>query len=40
LEQEKEPYRRENATFSWTNFDLDLATFKKLGVTYYRLGLE
>ncbi len=34
------PPRGEDATFSWTLFDRDLATLKQLGVNHYRFGIE
>ncbi len=34
------PPRGDDATFSWTNFDKDLAALKKLGVNHYRFGIE
>lgn len=34
------PPRGEDATFSWTLFDRDLATLKQLGVNHYRFGVE
>ncbi|MEI8312820.1 MAG: family 1 glycosylhydrolase [Verrucomicrobiota bacterium] len=34
------PPRGEDATFSWTHFDKDLAALKKLGVNHYRFGIE
>ncbi len=34
------PARGDDATFSWSRFDKDLATLKKLGVTHYRFGIE
>jgi len=34
------PPRGNDATFSWTHFDKDLAALKKLGVNHYRFGIE
>lgn len=34
------PPRGDDATFSWTRFDKDVAALKKLGVTHYRFGIE
>lgn len=34
------PPRGEDATFSWTHFDKDVAALKKLGVSHYRFGVE
>lgn len=34
------PPRGDEATFSWTHFDKDLAALKKLGVNHYRFGIE
>ena len=34
------PPRGEDATFSWTRFDKDLAALKQLGVNHYRFGIE
>lgn len=34
------PPRGDDATFSWTHFDKDVAALKKLGVTHYRFGIE
>ncbi len=34
------PPRGDDATFSWTRFDKDLAALKKLGVNHYRFGIE
>ncbi len=34
------PPRGDDATFSWSNFDKDLAALKKLGVNHYRFGIE
>ncbi len=34
------PPRGEEAVFSWSHFDKDLAALKKLGVTHYRYGIE
>jgi beta-glucosidase len=34
------PPRGNDATFSWTHFDKDLAALKKLGVNRYRFGIE
>lgn len=34
------PERGEDATFSWTHFDKDLALLKKLGVSHYRFSVE
>ncbi|MDD5199333.1 MAG: family 1 glycosylhydrolase [Terrimicrobiaceae bacterium] len=34
------PPRGDDATFSWTHFDKDLAVLKKLGVNHYRYGIE
>ena len=34
------PPRGDDATFSWSRFEKDLATLKKLGVTHYRFGIE
>ena len=34
------PPRGDDATFSWTHFDKDLAALKKLGVNHYRFGIE
>ncbi len=34
------PPRGDEATFSWSRFDKDLATLKKLGVNHYRFGIE
>jgi beta-glucosidase len=39
-EEGSAPIRGEEATFSWTHFDKDLAALKKLGVTHYRFGVE
>jgi len=34
------PARGDDAVFSWTRFDKDLAALKKLGVTHFRFGVE
>lgn len=34
------PPRGEDATFSWTRFDKDIAALKKIGVNHYRFGIE
>ena len=34
------PPRGDDATFSWTRFDKDIAALKKLGVNHYRFGIE
>ena len=34
------PPRGEEAVFSWSNFDLDLAALQRLGITHYRFGVE
>ena len=34
------PPRGDDATFSWTYFDKDLAALKMLGVNHYRFGIE
>jgi beta-glucosidase len=34
------PPRGDDATFSWTQFDKDVAALKKLGVNHYRFGIE
>jgi len=34
------PPRGDEATFSWTRFDKDVAALKKLGVNHYRFGIE
>lgn len=34
------PPRGDDATFSWTLFDKDIAGLKKLGVSHYRFGIE
>lgn len=34
------PIRGEDATFSWTHFDKDVAALKELGVSHYRFGVE
>jgi len=34
------PPRGDDATFSWTHFDKDVAVLKKLGVNHYRFGIE
>ncbi len=34
------PPRGDDATFSWTRFDKDVAALKKLGVNHYRFGIE
>jgi beta-glucosidase len=34
------PVRGDDAVFSWTRFDEDLAALKKLGVTHFRFGIE
>lgn len=34
------PPRGDDATFSWTEFDKDVAVLKQLGVTHYRFGIE
>lgn len=34
------PPRGEDATFSWTKFDRDVAMLKRIGVTHYRFGIE
>jgi beta-glucosidase len=34
------PPRGEEATFSWTRFDKDVAALKKIGVNHYRFGIE
>ena len=34
------PPRGDDATFSWTHFDKDLAALKKIGVNHYRFGIE
>lgn len=39
-EEGSAPIRGEDATFSWTHFDKDLAALKKLGVSHYRFGVE
>ena len=39
-EEGKIPPRGEDATFSWTLFDKDIAALKKIGVNHYRFGIE
>ncbi|MEI7591207.1 MAG: family 1 glycosylhydrolase, partial [Deltaproteobacteria bacterium] len=39
-EEGRIPPRGEEATFSWTHFDKDLAALKKIGVNHYRFGIE
>lgn len=34
------PPRGDDATFSWTHFDKDVALLKQLGVNHYRFGIE
>ena len=34
------PPRGDAATYSWSNFDKDVAALKKLGVNHYRFGIE
>ena len=34
------PPRGDDATFSWTRFDKDVAALKKMGVNHYRFGVE
>ncbi len=34
------PPRGEDATFSWTEFDRDVAILNKIGVNHYRFGIE
>ena len=34
------PPRGEEATFSWTRFDKDIAALQKIGVNHYRFGIE
>ena len=34
------PVRGDDAVFSWTRFDRDLAAIKQLGVTHFRFGVE
>lgn len=34
------PPRGDDATFSWSHFDKDVAALKKLGVNHYRFGIE
>lgn len=34
------PPRGDEATYSWSHFDKDIAALKKLGVNYYRFGVE
>jgi beta-glucosidase len=34
------PPRGDDATFSWTNFDKDVAALRKIGVNHYRFGIE
>ncbi|HEY5811827.1 MAG TPA: family 1 glycosylhydrolase, partial [Terrimicrobiaceae bacterium] len=34
------PPRGDDATFSWTHFDRDLAALRTLGVNHYRFGIE
>lgn len=34
------PPRGDDATFSWTMFDRDVAMLKKIGVNHYRFGIE
>ena len=34
------PVRGDDAVFSWTHFDRDLAAIKRLGVTHFRFGVE
>ena len=34
------PPRGEEATFSWSRFDKDIAALKKIGVNHYRFGIE
>ena len=34
------PARGDNAVFSWTRFDQDLAALKQIGVTHFRFGVE
>jgi len=34
------PVRGEDAMFSWSHFDRDLAALKKLGVSHFRFGVE
>jgi len=39
-EEGRIPPRGDEATFSWTHFDKDVATLRKLGVNHYRFGIE
>ncbi len=39
-EEGRVPPRGDDATFSWTHFDKDIAVLKKLGVSHYRFGVE
>lgn len=39
-EEGRIPPRGDEATFSWTRFDKDVAALKKLGVNHYRFGIE
>ena len=39
-EEGRIPPRGDDATFSWTLFDRDLRTLRKLGVNHYRFGIE
>ena len=39
-EEGRIPPRGDNATFSWTHFDKDIAALKKIGVNHYRFGIE
>lgn len=39
-EEGRIPPRGDEATFSWTHFDKDVAALRKLGVNHYRFGIE
>ena len=39
-EEGRIPPRGDDATFSWTHFEKDLAALKKIGVNHYRFGIE
>jgi beta-glucosidase len=39
-EEKGAPIRGDDATFSWTHFDNDVALLKKIGVTHFRFSIE
>ncbi len=40
MKEKKAPVRGDHATYSWSNFDQDLAVVKKMGVNHFRFSIE